>query len=141
MSSQAVDCTPDVGSATASSSASSGAVGETPASPSTDYKPLQVQRNVTNKSGSPEATIDHNVAAAAINNALFSEPAVPFPFLCLLVSGGHNLLLLVRGVGQYIQLGSTLDDALGKLRQNGNQRGKSSWSNWTDRISTDRIAI
>ena len=43
-----------------------------------------------------------------------SEPAVAFPFLCLLVSGGHNLLLLVRGVGQYVQLGSTLDDALGE---------------------------
>ena len=42
------------------------------------------------------------------------EPAVEFPFLCLLVSGGHNLLLLVRGVGQYVQLGSTLDDALGE---------------------------
>ena len=45
---------------------------------------------------------------------MFSEPAVQFPFLCLLVSGGHNLLLLVRGVGQYVQLGSTLDDALGE---------------------------
>eukprot|EP00887_Chlorella_sp_A99_P006570 scaffold3.g6570.t1 len=37
-----------------------------------------------------------------------------FPFLCLLVSGGHNLLLLVEGVGRYIQLGTTLDDALGE---------------------------
>lgn len=36
-----------------------------------------------------------------------------FPFLCLLVSGGHNLLLLVEGVGRYSQLGTTLDDALG----------------------------
>ncbi len=41
-------------------------------------------------------------------------PEVMFPFLCLLVSGGHNLLLLVRGVGQYVQLGTTLDDALGE---------------------------
>ncbi len=37
------------------------------------------------------------------------------PFLCLLVSGGHNLLLLVRGVGDYVQLGTTLDDALGEF--------------------------
>ena len=36
-----------------------------------------------------------------------------FPFVCLLVSGGHNLLLLVEGVGSYRQLGTTLDDALG----------------------------
>ncbi|MEW5313516.1 MAG: hypothetical protein WDW38_005079 [Sanguina aurantia] len=42
------------------------------------------------------------------------QPAVPFPFLCLLVSGGHNLLVLVTGVGQYVQLGTTLDDALGE---------------------------
>jgi N6-L-threonylcarbamoyladenine synthase len=41
--------------------------------------------------------------------------ALPFPFLCLLVSGGHNLLVLVKGVGSYMQLGTTLDDALGKL--------------------------
>ncbi len=40
---------------------------------------------------------------------------MPFPFLCLLVSGGHNLLLLVRGVGSYVQLGATLDDALGMV--------------------------
>jgi hypothetical protein len=40
---------------------------------------------------------------------------LPFPFLCLLVSGGHNLLVLVKGVGQYMQLGTTLDDALGRV--------------------------
>ena len=40
--------------------------------------------------------------------------AVEFPFLCLLISGGHNLLLMVEGVGQYVQLGTTLDDALGE---------------------------
>jgi len=37
-----------------------------------------------------------------------------FPFLCLLVSGGHNLLVIVEGVGKYIQLGTTLDDAIGE---------------------------
>ncbi|KAF5839064.1 glycoprotease family-domain-containing protein [Dunaliella salina] len=40
--------------------------------------------------------------------------SVPFPFLCLLVSGGHNLVVLVQGVGQYVQLGTTVDDALGE---------------------------
>ena len=33
-----------------------------------------------------------------------SSSGVQFPFLCLLVSGGHNLLLVVEGVGQYIQV-------------------------------------
>jgi hypothetical protein len=40
-------------------------------------------------------------------------PPPQFPFVCLLVSGGHNLLLLVHGVGDYTQLGTTVDDALG----------------------------
>lgn len=39
---------------------------------------------------------------------------LPFPFLCLLVSGGHCQLLLCRGVGDYSVIGSTLDDALGE---------------------------
>lgn len=59
-----------------------------------------------------------DAAAAAVDAALRElGPAaggVQFPFLCLLISGGHNLLLVVEGVGQYIQLGTTLDDALGK---------------------------
>lgn len=39
---------------------------------------------------------------------------LPFPFLTLLVSGGHCQLLLVRGVADYEVLGGTLDDALGE---------------------------
>lgn len=39
---------------------------------------------------------------------------VPYPFLLLLVSGGHSQLLIVRGVGEYEKLGSTLDDAAGE---------------------------
>lgn len=39
---------------------------------------------------------------------------IPFPYLLLLVSGGHCQFLLVRGIGQYEKLGGTLDDALGE---------------------------
>jgi len=39
---------------------------------------------------------------------------VEFPFLLLLVSGGHCQLLAVEGVGQYRRLGTTIDDALGE---------------------------
>lgn len=42
------------------------------------------------------------------------DSQVSFPFLTLLVSGGHCQLLLVRGVAQYEVLGGTLDDALGE---------------------------
>ena len=39
---------------------------------------------------------------------------VPFPYLLLLVSGGHCQLLVVEGVGRYRRLGTTLDDAAGE---------------------------
>jgi N6-L-threonylcarbamoyladenine synthase len=37
-----------------------------------------------------------------------------FPYLLLLVSGGHSQFVLVRGVGQYERWGTTIDDALGE---------------------------
>ena len=37
-----------------------------------------------------------------------------FPYLLLLVSGGHSQFLLVEGVGRYKRLGTTIDDALGE---------------------------
>ena len=40
---------------------------------------------------------------------------VAFPYLLLLVSGGHCQILNVRGVGQYDLLGETLDDAVGEV--------------------------
>ena len=48
-------------------------------------------------------------------HALVARQAVgvSFPFLCLLISGGHNMLIIAHGVGEYTLLGSTLDDALG----------------------------
>jgi N6-L-threonylcarbamoyladenine synthase len=39
---------------------------------------------------------------------------VAFPYLLLLVSGGHTQLLLVEGVGHYRRLGTTIDDAIGE---------------------------
>ncbi len=40
--------------------------------------------------------------------------AAPYPFLLLLVSGGHCQLLSVEGVGRYRRLGTTIDDAAGE---------------------------
>jgi N6-L-threonylcarbamoyladenine synthase len=39
---------------------------------------------------------------------------VEFPYLLLLVSGGHSQILIVRGVGKYELLGETLDDSAGE---------------------------
>ena len=45
---------------------------------------------------------------------LLGEPKPAFPFVALLVSGGHSQLYAVRGVGDYALLGDTLDDAAGE---------------------------
>jgi N6-L-threonylcarbamoyladenine synthase len=45
---------------------------------------------------------------------MLSEPRPTFPFVALLVSGGHSQLFEVAGVGQYRLLGDTLDDAAGE---------------------------
>ncbi len=45
---------------------------------------------------------------------LLGERAPKFPFVALLVSGGHTQLMRVTGVGDYALLGETLDDAAGE---------------------------
>jgi N6-L-threonylcarbamoyladenine synthase len=45
---------------------------------------------------------------------LISDSPPDFPFVALLVSGGHTQLMLVSGVGRYALLGETLDDAAGE---------------------------
>jgi N6-L-threonylcarbamoyladenine synthase len=39
---------------------------------------------------------------------------IAFPYLLLLASGGHTQLLAVRGVGDYVRIGTTIDDAIGE---------------------------
>ncbi len=43
-----------------------------------------------------------------------ADEALEFPYLLLLVSGGHCQILAVEGVGQYRRLATTIDDALGE---------------------------
>ena len=45
---------------------------------------------------------------------LLADPAPKFPFVALLVSGGHTQLMAVHGVGRYELLGETVDDAAGE---------------------------
>jgi N6-L-threonylcarbamoyladenine synthase len=51
---------------------------------------------------------------AHLLSPLLSKPAPDFPFVALLVSGGHTQLMRVAGVGEYELLGETLDDAAGE---------------------------
>ncbi|WP_394728570.1 tRNA (adenosine(37)-N6)-threonylcarbamoyltransferase complex transferase subunit TsaD [Altererythrobacter sp. GH1-8] len=43
-----------------------------------------------------------------------ADPGLEFPYLLLLVSGGHCQILRVNGVGDYRRLATTIDDALGE---------------------------
>ena len=64
--------------------------------------------------------IAHNVPLVPVNHleghALSPRLTenVPFPYLLLLVSGGHSQLIEVADLGQYRRLGSTIDDAAGE---------------------------
>lgn len=62
-------------------------------------------------SGKPFLAINH-LEAHALTVGL-TDGLKP-PYLLLLVSGGHTQTLLVRGVGHYERLGTTIDDALGE---------------------------
>ncbi|MBU6339315.1 MAG: hypothetical protein KGQ36_05050 [Rickettsiales bacterium] len=57
----------------------------------------------------PFIAVNH-LEAHALTVRLTSE--VEFPYLLLLVSGGHCQILLARGVGDYKKIGETIDDAL-----------------------------
>jgi len=65
----------------------------------------------------PLVPVDHlegHVAALYLQ----PEPVEP-PFLCLLASGGHTMLLVVRSHGEHELLGTTLDDAAGEAFDKG----------------------
>ncbi len=59
----------------------------------------------------PFIAVNH-LEAHALTARLTDELA--FPYLLLLVSGGHTQLVAVKGVGDYLRLGSTVDDAAGE---------------------------
>ena len=55
----------------------------------------------------------HHMEGHLLAPMLEDEPP-EFPFLALLVSGGHSMLIAVRGLGDYDLMGTTLDDAVGE---------------------------
>ena len=62
--------------------------------------------------GIPAVPIHHMEAHLLI--ARLESEALEFPFVALLVSGGHSMLVDVAGVGRYRVIGNTLDDAAGE---------------------------
>ena len=61
--------------------------------------------------GKPLIAVNH-LEAHALTARL--TDATPFPYCLFLASGGHTQILGVRGVGDYVRLGGTLDDAIGE---------------------------
>jgi len=55
----------------------------------------------------------HHMEGHLLAPMLETDPP-DYPFLALLVSGGHTMLVSVTGLGQYEVLGTTLDDAVGE---------------------------
>ncbi len=60
----------------------------------------------------------HHLEAHIFANFL-ADPSLDFPFVCLLVSGGHTQLWFVKALGEYQLLGETRDDAAGEAFDKG----------------------
>jgi N6-L-threonylcarbamoyladenine synthase len=62
--------------------------------------------------GKPLVAVNHLEGHAL--SPMLSDPGLAFPYLLLLVSGGHCQLLFVEGPGRYRRLATTIDDAAGE---------------------------
>jgi N6-L-threonylcarbamoyladenine synthase len=72
---------------------------------------LMTAKAIASAAGKPLLAINHlegHALTARLTNGL------AFPYLLLLVSGGHTQIVLVRGVGDYQRWATTIDDALGE---------------------------
>ena len=73
---------------------------------------LVTGKALAHAAGKPLVAVNH-LEGHALSPRL-SDPDLDFPYLLLLVSGGHCQLLLVEGVGAYRRLATTIDDAAGE---------------------------
>ncbi len=72
---------------------------------------LNIGKSIATFSKKPFIGINH-LEGHALSPGL--ETNIKFPYLLLLISGGHTQFLIVRDVNKYDQLGTTIDDALGE---------------------------
>ncbi|KAG0215615.1 hypothetical protein BGX33_001014 [Mortierella sp. NVP41] len=62
----------------------------------------------------PDQPVENDAATSAASVPIGSDPYPSFPFLTLLVSGGHTLLLVAHSVDRYTTLATTVDDSIGE---------------------------
>ncbi len=72
---------------------------------------LNIGKSIAAFSKKPFIGVNH-LEGHALSPGL--ETKIEFPYLLLLISGGHSQYLIVKDVNQYEQLGTTIDDALGE---------------------------
>ncbi|WP_367279753.1 tRNA (adenosine(37)-N6)-threonylcarbamoyltransferase complex transferase subunit TsaD [Hyphomonas sp.] len=72
---------------------------------------MMTGKAIAQAAGKPFVAVNH-LEGHALSPRLGND--CPFPYLLLLVSGGHCQFLEVRGLGDYRRLGSTIDDAVGE---------------------------
>jgi len=72
---------------------------------------LNIGKSIATFSNKPFVGVNH-LEGHALSPGL--EKKIEFPYLLLLISGGHTQFLIVKGVNDYEQLGTTIDDALGE---------------------------
>ncbi len=72
---------------------------------------LMTGKAIARATGKPLYAVNH-LEGHALTARL--TDGLSFPYLMLLVSGGHTQLILVKGVGEYERWGTTIDDALGE---------------------------
>ncbi|RVT43644.1 tRNA (adenosine(37)-N6)-threonylcarbamoyltransferase complex transferase subunit TsaD [Sphingobium algorifonticola] len=73
---------------------------------------LVTGKALAHAAGKPLIAVNH-LEGHALSPRL-ADRTLQFPYMLLLVSGGHCQLLLVRGVGDYARLATTIDDAAGE---------------------------
>ena len=74
-----------------------------------------IAKGIALATGAPFVAVNHLEAHALTPRLPGLDPAgAPFPYLVLLVSGGHCQCILAEGVGAYRRLGGTVDDAVGE---------------------------
>ena len=77
---------------------------------------LTYAKGLSISTGLPLISVNH-LEGHALTPVLTDN--VEFPYLLLLISGGHSQLLIVEDLGKYSQLGTTLDDAVGEAFDKG----------------------
>ena len=72
---------------------------------------LNIGKSIAAFTDKPFIAVNH-LEGHALSPGLKNK--IKFPYLLLLISGGHSQYLIVKGVNEYEQLGTTIDDALGE---------------------------